>query len=88
MEHDTAMARAGKVDRDEAPQSAPDPRRAELLAAAARRAQLPLPKRKVLLTLRIDPDVIDHFRATGTGWQSRLNDALKEWIAAKGTPPP
>jgi uncharacterized protein (DUF4415 family) len=34
------------------------------------------PKRQV--TLRLDPDVIDRFRATGAGWQSRINDALRK----------
>ncbi|WP_019905631.1 BrnA antitoxin family protein [Methylobacterium sp. 77] len=31
---------------------------------------------KVLLTLRIDPHVVDAYKATGTGWQTRMNDAL------------
>jgi uncharacterized protein (DUF4415 family) len=33
---------------------------------------------KRLISLRLDPDVIDHFRATGDGWQSRINDALRK----------
>jgi uncharacterized protein (DUF4415 family) len=33
-------------------------------------------KRQVML--RLDPDVIDKFRATGAGWQSRINDALRK----------
>jgi uncharacterized protein (DUF4415 family) len=32
---------------------------------------------KVLISLRIDPDVIEHFRATGDGWQARINSALR-----------
>ncbi len=32
---------------------------------------------KVLVSLRIDPDVIEHFRATGDGWQGRINSALR-----------
>jgi uncharacterized protein (DUF4415 family) len=34
------------------------------------------PKRRV--TLRIDADVIEHFRATGPGWQTRANEALRK----------
>ncbi|MCC6918584.1 MAG: BrnA antitoxin family protein [Alphaproteobacteria bacterium] len=34
------------------------------------------PKRQV--TLRIDADVIESFRAEGTGWQSRINEALRK----------
>ena len=32
---------------------------------------------KVLLTLRLDPDVVAKFRATGAGWQTRMAEALK-----------
>jgi BrnA antitoxin of type II toxin-antitoxin system len=34
------------------------------------------PKKQV--TLRLDPDVLEKFRATGKGWQSRINAALRE----------
>lgn len=30
------------------------------------------------VTLRIDPDVLAKFRATGEGWQGRINEILKE----------
>ena len=32
---------------------------------------------KVQVTLRLDREVIERFRATGKGWQSRINEALK-----------
>src|SRR5437016_6112501 len=35
-------------------------------------------KRKTLLSVRLDTDIIDHFRATGPGWQRRINDALRK----------
>lgn len=34
------------------------------------------PKKQV--TLRLDPDVLDKFRATGKGWQSRINAELRK----------
>ena len=34
------------------------------------------PKRAT--SIRLDPDVLDHFRATGPGWQSRINQALRK----------
>ncbi len=34
------------------------------------------PKKQV--TLRLDPDVIEKFRATGKGWQSRINAELRK----------
>jgi hypothetical protein len=32
---------------------------------------------KQALSIRLDKDVMDKFRATGAGWQSRINEALK-----------
>lgn len=32
------------------------------------------------IKLRLDPDIIASFRAMGSGWQTRMNDALKEWL--------
>jgi|SRR5205814_9653523 len=39
--------------------------------------------KKELVTLRIDRDLIAHFRATGPGWQTRLNDALRAAVIAE-----
>jgi uncharacterized protein len=36
-------------------------------------------KRQV--AIRLDKDIIEHFKAEGAGWQSRLNTALREWMA-------
>src|SRR5262249_16993144 len=33
---------------------------------------------KTLVSLRLDPDVIKHFRHGGPGWQSRINQALRK----------
>jgi uncharacterized protein (DUF4415 family) len=30
--------------------------------------------------VRYDADIIEAFRATGDGWQSRMNAALKQWL--------
>jgi uncharacterized protein (DUF4415 family) len=36
--------------------------------------------RKRAIKLRIDPDVIDRFRQSGPGWQSRMNDVLRKAV--------
>lgn len=41
----------------------------------------PLPQTKVQTTLRLDRDVVDHFRAGGKGWQGRINAALRAAMA-------
>jgi uncharacterized protein (DUF4415 family) len=33
---------------------------------------------KEAVSLRLDPDILEHFRATGPGWQSRINAALRK----------
>ncbi len=33
---------------------------------------------KEAVSLRLDPDVLKHFRAGGPGWQSRINAALRK----------
>jgi uncharacterized protein (DUF4415 family) len=35
---------------------------------------------KKLIALRLDPDIIERFRSTGPGWQSRINAALREYL--------
>lgn len=35
---------------------------------------------KELISLRVSRDVLGRFRATGRGWQTRMDDALREWI--------
>lgn len=35
---------------------------------------------KEAIKLRIDPDVLAHFRATGSGWQTRINEALRRAV--------
>jgi uncharacterized protein (DUF4415 family) len=39
---------------------------------------------KQQLTLRLDADVVDWFRRQGTGYQSRMNAALREYVSRKG----
>ena len=34
--------------------------------------------------LRLDSEILAHFRSTGAGWQSRINDILASHIAAQG----
>lgn len=35
---------------------------------------------KERITIRLSPDVVKAFRATGSGWQTRMDAALKEWL--------
>ncbi len=35
---------------------------------------------KERVTIRLSRDVVQRFRATGDGWQTRLDEALQEWL--------
>lgn len=35
---------------------------------------------KEKITVRLSPEVLDYFRSSGAGWQSRLDQALKEYV--------
>ena len=40
---------------------------------------------KEQVAIRFDKDILAAFRATGRGWQTRMNDALKEWLKEHAT---
>lgn len=38
---------------------------------------------KERITIRFDADVLEAFRSTGKGWQTRMNDAMRDWVRAQ-----
>jgi uncharacterized protein (DUF4415 family) len=49
------------------------------LAASIRKGRGPdKAPTKRLVSLRLSPDVLDHFKAKGKGWQSKIDDALRK----------
>jgi len=54
---------------------------AELQATLGMRARGPQKApTKVSTTIRLSSDVVQAFRATGDGWQTRVDAALKDWL--------
>lgn len=45
-----------------------------------RRGRPPLGQTKQAIKLRLDPEVIERFRQSGPGWQSRINEALRKVV--------
>ena len=35
---------------------------------------------KERITIRLSPDVVQRFRATGDGWKTRVDAALQDWL--------
>lgn len=55
----------------------------DLLASWKRRPGRPKAAvTKVAVKLRLDPDVVEGYRATGPGWQTRMNDVLRRGMSA------
>ena len=56
------------------------------LAASIRKGRGPnrAPTKK-LVSLRLSPEVIEHFKATGDGWQSRIDEALRKVVKRKAS---
>jgi uncharacterized protein (DUF4415 family) len=78
--------RRGWVDPDDAPELTADYfKRADVYRGdkLIRRGRPPSEYPKEAIKLRIDPDVLEHFRATGPGWQTRINAALRRVAGLK-----
>lgn len=46
-------------------------------------AVLVLPQAKKAISLRVDPDVLDFFRAEGKGYQTQMNAVLRAYMQAR-----
>ncbi|MGD0682336.1 MAG: BrnA antitoxin family protein [Terracidiphilus sp.] len=53
----------------------------KVLLKLRRRGPQKSPK-KVPISIRLSPDVAKGLRATGNGWQSRADEALRSWLAS------
>ena len=53
----------------------------EIVAAYTRSRGRPRKEnRKVSTTIRFDPEILTYFQASGQGWQTRINEALAEYV--------
>ncbi len=74
----------GWVDPDDAPELTDDYfERADVYRGdeLVRRGRPKLERPKQAVKLRLDQDVLDHFRSTGPGWQTRINATLAQVVA-------
>lgn len=52
--------------------------------AKARRGRPFSQNPKLPVSIRLDPKVVEHFKSTGKGWQSRINELLVEHVKRAG----
>jgi uncharacterized protein (DUF4415 family) len=60
---------------------ADDPDWAEFKDIDWSKAVMVYPKTKKSISIRVDEEVIDFFRATGKGYQTRINAVLKHYVS-------
>ena len=62
----------------------------QLMAMVPLRTVLGRPKSlnpKLLVSVRYSPEVLEYFKSTGAGWQSRMDGVLKEYVTSKANSP-
>lgn len=52
----------------------------ESFKTAIRRGRPPIDSPKKAISIRLSPDIVEYFRSTGKGWQSRIDKALREYV--------
>ena len=72
-----AEAKAGRAGRVHTPEQVVARRRGRPAGSVAAVSKEPV-------TLRLDPDVLAALRATGDGWQTRINDMLRASLSLAG----
>ena len=78
-EEDAAIVAAALADPDAQPLTDE-----QLKAMVPMRSLKGRPKsqnRKLLVSVRYSPEVVSFFKATGEGWQSRMDDVLRKYVA-------
>ena len=79
LEEDRAISAAAKADPDAKPLTSK-----QLKAMVPLKALRGRPKsasKKLLVSVRYSPEVIEFFKSTGEGWQSRMDSVLRRYVA-------
>jgi len=76
-EEDAVITAAALSDPDAAPLTDAE---WEAAKPMLRRGRPPAAVTKERITIRLSHEVVERFRATGDGWQTRVDAALKDWL--------
>ena len=83
IEEDELITPAAESDLDAL--ALTDRQMSEMVPLRVLRGRPKLVNKKQLVSIRYSPEVIAYFKASGAGWQARMNAALKEYIEAHST---
>ena len=83
VEEDQRITAAAKADPDAQPLTSK-----QLKAMVPMKSLRGRPKsdnKKQLVSVRYSPEVIDYFKSTGEGWQSRMDGVLRRYVSRQAT---
>jgi uncharacterized protein (DUF4415 family) len=83
LEEDELITAAAESDPDALPLT--DEQMRSMVPVRVLRGRPKLANKKKLVSIRYSPEVIDYFRASGAGWQARMDAVLKEYVEAHST---
>ncbi|HEX7386127.1 MAG TPA: BrnA antitoxin family protein [Castellaniella sp.] len=77
-EEDAAITKAAMSDPDSLPFT--DDEWEAVRSTVRRPGRPPVTVRRPAMTMRVDADVLEHLRASGKGWQTRVNALLRKAV--------
>ncbi len=83
IEEDKLITAAAESDPDALPLT--DEQMSAMVPIRVLRGRPKLANKKKLVSIRYSPEVIDYFRASGAGWQARMDAVLKQYVDAHST---
>jgi len=78
VEEDKAITAAARSDPDAQPLTPKQLK--EMVPLRTLRGRPKSDNKKLLVSVRYSPEVVAYFKSTGAGWQSRMDEALREYI--------
>lgn len=81
VKEDRVITAAAKADPEARPLS---PRQLKaMVPLRSLRGRPKSPHKKLLVSVRYSGEVVEYFKATGRGWQSRMDSVLREYVARR-----
>ena len=77
------ILRAAKADPDAQPLT--DTQLKAMVPLKAVRGRPKSENKKLLVSVRYSPEVLNYFRSTGDGWQARMDGVLQEYVAKQSS---
>jgi uncharacterized protein (DUF4415 family) len=78
VEEDKAITAAARSDPDAQPLTPKQLK--EMVPLRTLRGRPKSDNKKLLVSVRYSPEVVAYFKSTGAGWQSRMDEALREYV--------